>query len=529
MRKALQPFWFGIILAIGIAIGAWFVPYKASGGRKLSQVLSLISENYVDTINTEAMEQKAINGILHDLDPHSVYFTAEEARQANEPLEGSFEGIGIEFLLLKDTILVTNVIDDGPSAKAGMQVGDKITAVNATSLKGKVDRNEDVVKLLKGHKGTQVKITVFRLRVNKSLDFDITRGSIPIKSVDAYYMIDASTGYIKMSRFAANTYEEYMDAFRSLTGSGMKNLVIDLRDNGGGFLHTAQQIADEFLEDHRKILTTRGEHSGNESFEATGKGNFEKGKLVVLVNENSASASEILSGALQDNDRALIIGRRTYGKGLVQKPFELSDGSTVRLTISRYYTPSGRSIQRPYSKGYEAYEHEYQERYKTGELFYSDSIKNSGQTYKTLNGRTVYGGGGIVPDVFVPLDTAENSTLFNDLIAKSILRQASFNYASRQKEISGKFKDAEEFLKGYRLPDNLLEDVKSLASSNGINGTDEEYRRSENLIRTYVEAGIAKQLFGNNGYYYVLNSKDPAFRKAASVFSDASLFSSLYQ
>jgi carboxyl-terminal processing protease len=290
-------------------------------------------------------------------------------------------------------------------------------------------------------------------------------------------------------------------------------------------LHTAQQIADEFLDDHKKILTTKGEHSGSESFEASSKGEFENGKLVVLVNENSASASEILSGALQDNDRALIIGRRTYGKGLVQKPFELSDGSTVRLTISRYYTPSGRSIQKPYNKGYDAYEDDYHQRYNRGELFYFDSIKNSGDVYKTLNGRTVYGGGGIVPDIFVPLDTSENSALFNDLISKSILRQASFNYASRPRGSGLKgFKDLQDFNARFMIPDELMIEMKILAAAARIAGTDAEYRQADKIIRTYLKAGIAKQLYGNNGFYYILNSKNKSFVKAVQTFNDPGSF-----
>jgi carboxyl-terminal processing protease len=524
MRKALQPFWFGIVLAAGIAIGIWLVPYKVAGGRKLSQVLTLIGSNYVDTVNTDELEQKAVNQLLHDLDPHSVYFTAEEARQANEPLEGSFEGIGIEFLLLNDTILVTNVVDDGPSAKAGIHTGDKIVGVNKELLAGRHLKNEDVIKLLKGPRGTDVEIAIYRQDETRNLQFNITRGNIPIKSVEAFYMADPETGYIKLSRFAATSYDEYMSAFKSLLNSGMKNLIIDLRDNGGGYLHTAQQIADEFLEDNRKILTTKGEHSGSESFVATRKGSFESGKLVVLVNENSASASEILSGALQDNDRALIVGRRTFGKGLVQKPFELSDGSTIRLTISRYYTPSGRSIQRPYTSGYEAYEDDYHRRYKTGELFYSDSIKNSGEIYKTIGGRTVYGGGGIVPDIFVPLDTTENSALFEDLVSKSILRQASFNYARRQMEKLTKFKGLENFDKEFEVPGELIEETKRLASANRISGTEAEYRQADKTIKTYLKAGIAKQLYGNNGFYYVLNSGDQTFKKALASFMDKSSF-----
>lgn len=528
MRKILQPFWFALLLAAGIGIGMLLAPYRSAGGNKIAQIIQLIHSNYVDSVNDADLEKKAITDLLHGLDPHSNYFTPDEARHVNEPLEGSFEGIGIEFLLWNDTIFVANVTDDGPSAKAGMKVGDRIVTVDGKVLNGMHLKNDDVFKLLKGPGGSKVQLTVVRTHENKTLDFTIERGSIPIKSIDAWYKADAETGYIRIIRFAATTYDEYLDAFHALKSAGMKNLIIDLRDNGGGYLSTARKIADEFLDNHKKILTTRGQHSGNETFQATDKGEFEHGKLIVLINENSASASEILSGALQDNDRALIIGRRSFGKGLVQNSFGLSDGASIRLTISRYYTPSGRCIQKPYMGNYDEYEEESEKRYDKGELFNADSNHlESQEQYSTLSGRKVYGGGGIMPDIFVPLDTSRNSPLLNALLAKSILRQVAYYYVAENQGLKQQYSGMEAFGASFHVPETLLNQVKNEALAMQVNWNAAAFEKSKTGIEEYLKAFMARQLYGASGFYFILNQTDPAVLRALKAMASENDFSNI--
>lgn len=527
MRKALQPFWFALLLAAGIGIGMLLAPYRSAGGNKIAQIIQLIHSNYVDSVNDAELEKKAITDLLHGLDPHSNYFTAEESRHVNEPLEGSFEGIGIEFLLWNDTIFIANVTDDGPSARAGLKVGDRIVKVDGKALNGMHLKNEDVFKLLKGPGGSKVQLSVLRTHENKVLDFTLERGSIPIKSIDAWYKLDAETGYIRIIRFASTTYDEYLTAFNALKATGMKNLVLDLRDNGGGYLSTARKIADEFLDNHKKILTTKGEHSGNETFQATEKGDFEHGKLIVLMNENSASASEILGGALQDNDRALIIGRRSFGKGLVQNSFGLSDGASIRLTISRYYTPSGRCIQKPYTGNYDAYEEESEKRYDNGELFNADSnhIANREQ-FSTLNGRKVYGGGGIMPDIFVPLDTTKNTPLLNALLSKSILRQVAYYYVSEHPEAFKNYSGMEQF-GAYLIPPILIEQVKNEALAMQVAWDPSAYNKSGSMIEQYLRAFMARQLYGPQGFYYIINRNDATVLRAMKAFQTESDFTGI--
>ncbi len=528
MKQAFEPLKFAIILALGILIGIWFVPYKTSGGNKFAQIFQLVKNNYVDTINTETLEKESISDLLHSLDPHSNYFTAEESKQVNEPLEGSFEGIGIEFLVMSDTILVANIIDDGPSFKAGLKVGDRIIKVDDKLLQGLKLQNEDVLKLLKGKSGSIVKVGVCRGALDKVTDFSIIRGSVAIKSVDGYFMADNKTGCIKISRFAANTFDEYKTAFDALKNNGMENLIIDLRDNGGGYLNIAQKIADEFLESERIILTTKGEHTGNEIYKATSKGSFEKGKLIILVNENSASASEILGGALQDNDRALIIGRRTFGKGLVQNSFSMSDGSSIRLTISRYYTPCGRSIQRPYNHGYAYYEEDYQNRYNSGELFIEDSIKtNTDLVFNTLGGRRVYGGGGIVPDFFVHLDTSQRSRLLSELINKSVIREVAYSYAEQKKDQLRKYSDVIVFNDEFNIDNSIWQHLESVASKAQIIWNVNDFKHSKSEIERYLKAYISKQLYKSNGYYYSESLHDETMLKALSCMREEKYFEKL--
>ncbi|HTH54677.1 MAG TPA: S41 family peptidase, partial [Cyclobacteriaceae bacterium] len=426
-------------LAAGLLIGASMnskssKPTDNSEIEKLREVLSLVQNEYVDKGKTDAVVEDAINHILGKLDPHSAYIPSRDKIEANEELRGNFEGIGIEFNIFHDTLVVIAALAGGPSEAVGLRPGDKIIKVGDKLIANTKLTTFDVQKYLKGPKGTEVKIEVLRKRKASPIVFTIVRDKIPQTSVDAAYMIDKEIGYIKISRFSQTTYEEFKKGLDHLKSEGMKKLVLDLQGNPGGYMDQAIDVADEFLPKGEKIVFTQGQESRyNENAMATEKGDFEKGDLVVLVNEGSASAAEIVSGALQDNDRALVVGRRSYGKGLVQRPFDLNDGSEIRLTISRYYTPSGRSIQKPYVD-MDAYDKDIIKRYKHGEFFHADSIHfNDSLKYHTLNGRTVYGGGGIMPDYFVPMDTSHSSRYFTELFNANCIREYAFNYAEENK------------------------------------------------------------------------------------------------
>ena len=389
--------------------------------RKFGRLLRLVDGYYVDTANVDKLTEKAIVHLLSELDPHSVYISKEEVDRMNEPLQGNFEGIGISFNIHKDTLLVTSIISGGPSEKVGIRAGDRILQVDGKNIAGTGIKNNDVFEMLRGEKGTTVELQVLRRNSDGLLDFSIVRDKIPIHSLDASYMLDDETGFIKLNKFSATTTQEFTEAVKDLRSKNMQNLILDLRGNGGGYLKTAIAMADEFLEPGKLIVYTEGKSYPRNYTYATETGSFEKGRLVVLIDEGSASASEIVSGAVQDWDRGLIIGRRSFGKGLVQRPIPLPDGSSVRLTIQKYYTPSGRCIQKPYDEGVEAYRKERLERYSSGEFFTLDSLKMPDSLkYFTQNNRIVYGGGGIMPDIFVPVDTSQTSDYFVDLSRKGV-------------------------------------------------------------------------------------------------------------
>src|SRR5579872_1495576 len=460
-------------LAAGLLVGASInskSPRKSDGGEieKLREVLSLVQNEYVDKGKTDAVVEDAITHILGKLDPHSAYIPAREKTEANEDLKGNFEGIGIEFNIFQDTLVVVAAISGGPSEAVGLRPGDKIVKVDGKSIANIKLTGADVQKYLKGPKGTEVKLEVLRKHEKSSLAFSIIRDRIPQTSVDASYMIDHEIGYIKVSRFSQTTYEEFKKALDQLKKDGMKKLVLDLQGNPGGYMDQAINVADEFLVKGEKIVFTNGqEKKYNEDAIATDKGDFEHGDLIVLVNEGSASASEIVSGALQDNDRALVVGRRSYGKGLVQRPFDLNDGSEVRLTISRYYTPSGRSIQKSYAD-LDAYDKNIVKRYKHGEFFHADSIHfNDSLKYHTSNGRTVYGGGGIMPDYFVPLDTSNTSKYFNELFASNTIREFAFNYTEENKSRLENM-GYENYRKDFRVDDAMLSRLVALGQKEGV-------------------------------------------------------------
>jgi len=510
-------------LAAGLLIGANInskSPRKSDGSEieKLREVLSLVQNEYVDKGKTDVVVEDAIQHILGKLDPHSAYIPARDKIEANEDLKGNFEGIGIEFNIFQDTLVVVAAIRDGPSEAVGLRPGDKIVKVDGKSIAGIKLTNLDVQKYLKGPKGTEVKIDVMRKRQKSPIAFTIVRDRIPQTSVDASYMIDQEIGYIKVSRFSQTTYEEFKKALDQLKKDGMKKLVLDLQGNPGGYMDQAISVADEFLPKREKIVFTSGqEKKYNEDAIATDKGDFEHGDLIVLVNEGSASASEIVSGALQDNDRALVVGRRSYGKGLVQRPFDLNDGSEVRLTISRYYTPSGRSIQKPY-EDLDAYDKDIVKRYKHGEFFHADSIHfNDSLKFHTLNGRTVYGGGGIMPDYFVPLDTANSSKYFNELFGVNAIREYAFNYAEENKE---KLEKAgfENYKKKFNVDDAMLSRLVALGQREKVNPNPKDLARNKIVFQVYLKAEIARRVWGNSAFFPIFNETNEVLEQAVKMF-----------
>jgi carboxyl-terminal processing protease len=492
---------------------------------KLAAVLQIVDNNYMDSTNTDKLVEDAIEGLLAKLDPHSVYTTPKEMKEFNEPLNGNFEGVGIQFNLLKDTITVISPISGGPSEKVGILAGDRIIKINDTTVAGIKIKNEGVMKKLRGTKGTKVKVGILRRGVSEILDFTITRDKIPLYSIDATYMAAPEIGYIKLNRFAQTSYQEFIESLTKLKAEGAKDLILDLQDNGGGFLNIAFELADEFLSTGKLIVYTKGIHSAKRDYNSTSKGNFEKGRLIVLVDEGSASASEILSGAVQDWDRGLVIGRRTFGKGLVQNQFPLPDGSGMRLTTAQYFTPTGRCIQKPYD-GTESYYKDLYNRYKHGELQNVDSIKfPDSLKYKTPNGKLVYGGGGIMPDIFIPLDTTMNSKYFTDLARKGIMNQFTLTFVDKNRsELKSKYPSFEDFKKNFIVDDKIMKQFVEAGEKDGVKEDKEGLKTSEKAFRIQIKAFIARDLFKNDNFYEVFNELNDPLRKAIEVLKDDKAF-----
>ncbi len=492
---------------------------------KFARMLRLIESYYVDTTNIESLTEEAIVHMLAKLDPHSMYISAEEVSKMNEPLEGSFDGIGISFNILHDTLMVVQTIPGGPSEKVGLAAGDRILTIDEENVAGVGLKNSDVVKKLRGEKGTKVKLEVKRGSQSQLLDFVIVRDKIPIFSMDVSYMLDNEIGYIKLNRFAKTTDEEINEAIKELKKNPQfKDLILDLRGNGGGFMSMAVELADQFLEPGKLVVYTDGVHNPRRDYKTSKSKQLEQGKLVVLIDESSASASEIVSGAVQDWDRGIVIGRRSYGKGLVQQPFPLTDGSIVRLTTSHYYTPTGRCIQKPYEGGVDAYRDDYENRLKHGELFNADSIQfDESQMFKTLNnGRKVYAGGGIMPDIFVPLDTSVNYTLYNKILRKNVLYDKIMTYQDKYRsKMEKKYQNFEAFNKSFTLEDNFIEDIIDQLKEDGIEAENEEQRVfAIKELSKLSKAIIARNLFESGTYYQVMNLDDEMIEKALSVLKD---------
>jgi carboxyl-terminal processing protease len=514
------PLVLGIALALGILIGRLLPSDQdsplhsniRSRNDKLNGILNIIESNYVDSVNRNDLVETAIPAILKKLDPHSIYLPAKDLARSNEPLQGNFEGIGISFSMLTDTILIISTIPGGPSEKLGLLPGDKILYVNDSLVAGKHIIDEKVMGMLKGPRGTVVKIKILRTGQKELLPFEITRDKIPIYSVDVDYMINDRIGYIKINTFAMTTFDDFMKGLRELKDHGMTSLILDLRGNSGGIMEAAIQVADQFLKSGQLIVYTKGRTSPRSEARATGKGEFENGNLVVLIDEWSASASEILAGALQDNDRGTIIGRRSFGKGLVQEPIPFSDGSGMRLTIARYYTPTGRSIQKPYKDGFEKYYDDISERYTHGEFEVSDSIHFSDSLkFTTPAGKIVYGGGGIMPDKFVPVDTSGVSPYF--IKTRSFIYKFALKYTENNRESLKKYTETGEMEK-YLDKQALLDQFVQFASANGVKKDLGGLKTSGSIIHTQIKAYIARNILDNKGFYPIWEQIDTTLKYA---------------
>ena len=487
--------------------------------RKLTLAQFAIANLYVDETNEEKLVESAIKGMLEELDPHSTYSNAEEVKKMNEPLQGNFDGIGIQFNMAEDTLFVIQPVSGGPSEKVGIRAGDRIIMVNDTLIAGVKMTTDDITRRLKGPKGTKVDVKVVRRGVDELLSFTIKRDKIPVYSLDASYMITPKIGYIKINRFAATTYDEFMDALASLKGQGMQDLILDLQGNGGGFLNAPIDMANEFLSAGELIVYTEGRRNPRREFFAKGNGKFQNGRLVVLVDEYSASASEILAGAVQDWDRGMVVGRRTFGKGLVQRPIDLPDGSMIRLTVARYYTPAGRCIQKPY-ESIEQYNADLIERYNRGEMMSADSIHfpDSLKCLTWKKGRTVYGGGGIMPDYFVPVDTTLFTKYHSRLSNKGVLLKVHFQLidAYRDKWMK-KYDDYAVFSHKFELDNKMMKQLIEEGEKEGVKFDEEQYKKSESLIKLQMKALIARDLWNMNEYYHTINVVNESVNKAVEL------------
>ena len=526
------PLFFALVLIIGIFVGIrlnrnsqqnellQLFSNEKNNTNKLDELLDYVLREYVDTLNRDSLTDVTIETLLGNLDPHSAYIPASDLQATNEPLNGNFEGIGVEFNLLRDTIYVVTAIPGGPSEKAGLKSGDKIIFVDGKKVAGIKITNEMVFKYLKGKGGTIVKIGVLRYGTSNIEYFKITRGKIPIYSVDAAYMMDSITGFIKISRFASTTYQEFDNALSKLEKQGLKQLILDLRGNPGGFLDAAIDISDEFLPKGKMIVYTQGKNKPRQNSISSEKGRFEKQKLAILIDENSASASEIVAGAVQDNDRGVIIGRRSFGKGLVQEQTEFKDGSAIRLTIARYFTPSGRCIQKPYENGrIEDYYQDEMERYDTGELVNADSVKlNKKLKYTTPAGKVVYGGGGIMPDYFIPIDTTKVSRYISELLYKNLINDFALEYVNKNRT-QLKYTSAKEFNQQFKVNTPLINELKSYANKNNIKSSASDLGKGLDLLSTHLKAYIAKDIFNQEAWFFVKNANDDACKKALLMLS----------
>ena len=523
-----MPLVMALCVVVGIMIGTFYANHFSgnrlniinSGSSRLSNLLHIIDDQYVDSVNIDSLVEKAIPQILAELDPHSVYISAKDVQLATDDLKGSFSGVGIEFIIRDDTIRVQNVIKDGPANRAGLLAGDKIVSINGKPFVGKIVTNEEAMHRLKGPKDSKVLIGVKRFGEKGVKVFTVTRGDISVNSISACYMINDTTGYIRVKSFGERTYAEMLSALQTLNIEGADHLIIDLRDNGGGILEAAVQMANEFLPKNRLIVYTQGRKSPRAEYRSNGKGSYQHIPMVVLINEGTASAAEIFAGAMQDNDRATIVGRRSFGKGLVQQQIQFPDGSMIRLTVARYYTPSGRCIQKPFKPGDNAdYENDLLSRYRHGEFFSQDSIKHVGPAYHTHNGRTVYGGGGITPDIFVPEDTTHVTSYYKEAAMSGLILQYAFNYTDEHRPILSKFTEMMP-LANYLDRQNLVNDFANYAARYGLRRRNLMIMRSHTLLQNYIDSRIIYNILDEQAWIEYLNLSDETVKAALNVFKN---------
>lgn len=531
-NNRFMPLLMAVSVVVGILIGTFYANHFSgnrlsiinSGSNKLNNLLRLVDDQYVDTVNVNDLVEKAMPQILAELDPHSVYISAKDMQIANDDLKGSFSGVGIEFTIRHDTLHVQNVIKNGPSERAGLIAGDKIVMVDDKPFTGKTLTNEEAMHRLKGPKDTKVKLGIMRGREKTIRNFVVTRGDIPTKSVTATYMLDEKTGYIRLKNFGENTYPELLIALAKLSQRGFENLTIDLRGNTGGYLESAVQIANEFLPKGQLIVYTQGRKQARQEYRSDGRGSYQQIPLVVLIDEGSASASEILAGAIQDNDRGTIIGRRSFGKGLVQKPMAFNDGSMIRLTIARYYSPSGRCIQKPYVSGdNKDYEEDLMVRYQHGEFFSQDSIKHTGPAYKTRIGRQVFGGGGITPDIFVAEDTTDVTSYYKQASMSGLIIQFAYDYTDNNRDKLKEYQSLKD-LEKYLVKQNMVEKFASYGEKNGLKRRNLMIQRSHKLLERYIHSRIVYNMMSEEAWVEYINEDDPAIKETLKVFRENKAF-----
>ena len=526
------PLLMAVSVVVGILIGTFYANHLSgnklniikSGSNRLNNLLHIINDQYVDTVNIDSLVDKAVPQILSDLDPHSVYIRAKDVQSVTDDLKGSFSGIGVQFVIREDTIRVQGIVKNGPAERAGIVAGDKIISIDDKPFVGKGVTNEETIKRLKGPKGTKVKIGILKYKEKKPKIYTITRNDIPVKSIPATYMLDDETGYIRINSFGETTYPEMLISLARLSQEGFSSLVIDLRDNPGGYLESAIQIANEFLPNNKLIVYTEGRKSPRQEYRSDGHGSYKNIPLVILINEGSASASEIIAGAMQDNDRATIIGRRSFGKGLVQQQLGFTDGSLIRLTVARYYTPSGRCIQKPYEAGNsKGYEEDIIDRYEHGEFFSQDSIKHTGPKYHTSLGRIVYGGGGVTPDIFIPEDTTDITSYSKEAVMSGLIQQFAFVYTDNNRQKMSKYDDMHA-LAAYLKKQNIVDMFASYADKQGLKRRNLMIKKSYKMLERHIISRIIYNMLEEEDWTKYINQDDNAIKKTLEIFKKGESF-----